>query len=57
MPLVVMSAEERQRRKELRRRPKMMAWARELGLLLVESEWTVVTARKKGCVKKWGDGP
>lgn len=57
MPLVVMSAEERLRRKELRRRPKMMAWARELGLLLVESEWTVVTARKKGCVKKWGDGP
>lgn len=53
----IMSEQERLRRKELRRRPKMMEWARALGLLPDDDEqWTVVVTRKgprKG--KKWGD--
>ena len=41
-----MSEETRLRRKELRRRPNMMEWARALGLL-PDDEWTVVTRSRK----------
>lgn len=41
-----MSETERLRRKELRRRPKMMEWARALGLLAEDGEWTVVVRRR-----------
>ena len=57
MDVKIMSEEERLRRKELRRRPKMMEWARALDLLPDDDgQWTVVVARKgsrKG--RKWGD--
>ena len=39
----IMSEETRLRRKELRRRPKMMEWASALGLLVEDSSWTVVS--------------
>lgn len=42
----MLTEEERLRRKELRRRPRMMQWARDLGLL-VEDEWIVVTRKRK----------
>lgn len=52
-----MSEEERLRRKDLRRRPKMMEWARALGLLPDDAgQWTVVVARKGSRKdRKWGD--
>jgi hypothetical protein len=53
MPLLIMSEAERLRRKELRRRPKMMEWARALGLLVEDEEWTVVVSRKSR--RSWGD--
>lgn len=50
----IMSEMERLRRKELRRRPRMMEWARALGLLVEEEdEWTVVVPRKYR--RSWGD--
>ena len=53
----IMSEEERLRRKELRRRPKMMERARALGFLPDDDDqWTVVVARKGSRKdKKWGD--
>lgn len=53
MPLFIMSETERLRRKELRRRPKMMEWARALGLLPEDDGWTVVVPRRSR--RSWGD--
>lgn len=53
MPLFIMSETERLRRKELRRRPKMMEWARALGLLVEDDGWTVVAPRRSR--RSWGD--
>ena len=53
MPLLIMSEAERLRRKELRRRPKMMEWARALGLLVEDDGWTVVVPRRSR--RSWGD--
>lgn len=53
MPLLIMSEVERLRRKELRRRPKMMEWARALGLLVEDDDWTVVVPRRSR--RSWGD--
>ena len=51
----IMSEEKRLRRKELRRRPKMMAWARALGLLMEDDlGWTLVVSRKPTRAL-WGD--
>tara|TARA_B110001450_G_scaffold254402_2_gene279684 strand:+ start:715 stop:885 length:171 start_codon:yes stop_codon:yes gene_type:complete len=52
----IMSEAERLRRKELRRRPKMMAWARALGLLTEEEDsgWTLIVSRKSSR-NRWGD--
>lgn len=49
----IMSEAERLRRKELRRRPKMMEWARALGLLVEDDGWTVVVPRRSR--RSWGD--
>ena len=49
----IMSEAERLRRKELRRRPKMMEWVRALGLLAEDDGWTVVVPRKSR--RMWGD--
>ena len=49
----IMSEAERLRRKELRRRPKMMEWARALGLLPGDDDWTVVVPRRSR--RSWGD--
>ena len=43
----MMSEEERLRRMALRNRPKMIAWARVLGLLAEEDEWCLVTRKKR----------
>ena len=48
----MMTEETRLRRKELRRRPKMLEWARALGLL-ADDPWTVVTRKRSS--KKWGE--
>ena len=41
---MMMTEQERLRRKERRRRPKMMLWAHALGLLTEDfDDWTVVT--------------
>ncbi len=53
MPLLIMSEAERLRRKELRRRPKMMEKARALGLLVEDDGWTVVVPRRSR--RMWGD--
>lgn len=48
-----MNEVERLRRKELRRRPIMMEWARALGLLAEDDGWTVVVPRRSR--RAWGD--
>lgn len=49
----IMSETERLRRKELRRRPRMMEWARALSLLAEDDEWTMVVPRRSR--RAWGD--
>lgn len=54
MPLLIMAEAERLRRKELRRRPKMMEWARALGLFAEDDGWKVVVPHKSRR-RMWGD--
>ena len=52
----IMSEETRLRRKELRRRPRMMEWASALGLLVEEdTSWTVVSRGRTTRKGSWAD--